>query len=210
MTIHEPATLVTDYLLGGFTAVLAWRVSRASRGVGNAWHTWWTLAFAATAIASLAGGTVHGFPHVLGRRGAGVLWLITMAALLVASLGIVLACSVRWPISSITRRAMTVLALVCYAVYGSWLLTHPAFVFAIAAYGAALLVLLGSELAFHRHSRAVRSFTWGVAVSAAAAAIQQSGWTPHRDFNYNDVYHVVQAAAIWMLYRGAIMAGRQA
>jgi hypothetical protein len=44
----------------------------------------------------------------------------------------------------------------------------------------------------------------GVAVSVAAAAIQQSGWAFHRYFNHNDLYHVVQAAGVWLLYRGAL------
>jgi hypothetical protein len=203
MTIHEPATLVTDYLLSAFAALLAWRLISASRGVKNGWHSRWALAFAATAIASLAGGTVHGFPHILGPGLTDALWLVTLAGLVGASLGIVLASILRWPVSHVTRRAAAVIIWVAYAVYGAWLLMHPVFVFAIGAYGAALVVLLASELAFHRHDRAVRPFTWGVAVSAVAAAVQQSGWTPHRYFNYNDVYHVLQAVAIWMLYRGA-------
>jgi hypothetical protein len=205
MTIHEPATVATDYLLSGFTAVLAWRVMHASR-MKSEWHTRWGLAFTATAIASLAGGTVHGFPHILGPPGTHALWLVTMTALIVASMGIVLASVLRWPVSGVSRRAATVSIAASYTLYAVWLLMHPAFVFAIGAYGAALIVLLGGELAFHRREPTVRPFSWGVGVSALAAAVQQSGWIPHRYFNYNDVYHVLQAVAIWMLYRGATCA----
>jgi hypothetical protein len=203
MTVHEPATLVTDYLLGGFTLVLASRIAGAASEVNRPWYRRWTFAFLATSVASFAGGTVHGFSHVLGATGTAALWLVTMAALVAVSLAIVLASVLRWPLSDVRRRAATVSIAAAYAVYGVWMSMHPAFVFAIAAYGIALVVLVASEVAFHRRGSALWPFTWGVVVSALAAVIQQSGWTPSRYFNYNDVYHVIQAAAIWLLYRGA-------
>jgi hypothetical protein len=43
----------------------------------------------------------------------------------------------------------------------------------------------------------------GVAVSLAAALVQASGFAPHRHFNHNDLYHVIQIAAMVLLYRGA-------
>jgi hypothetical protein len=43
----------------------------------------------------------------------------------------------------------------------------------------------------------------GVSLSAVAAGIQQSGVAIHRHFNHNDLYHVVQAVAIWLLYLAA-------
>jgi hypothetical protein len=43
----------------------------------------------------------------------------------------------------------------------------------------------------------------GVALSAAAALVQASGFALHRHFNHNDLYHVIQLAAIVLFYRGA-------
>jgi hypothetical protein len=45
---------------------------------------------------------------------------------------------------------------------------------------------------------------WGVSVSVLAAVVQQSGWSLHQHFNHNDLYHVIQAVGVWLLYRGAI------
>jgi hypothetical protein len=39
-------------------------------------------------------------------------------------------------------------------------------------------------------------------VSVLAALVQQSGLTLHRNFNHNDLYHVIQLVALWLLYRG--------
>ena len=44
----------------------------------------------------------------------------------------------------------------------------------------------------------------GVLMSLVAAIVQQAGWDLHRWFNHNDLYHAIQAVAIWMFYRGAM------
>jgi hypothetical protein len=195
--ITEPATLVTDYLLAAFTAVLAWRL----RASGAPPQRWWAAVFAAIALAGVAGGTVHGFRLVMAATLTEMLWVLTLEALLVASVAIIAA----------TYRPAMMLAALAYGGYGVWVALHPRFVFAIAAYGVAALVLAAVHLrrwiAFRRPASA-----WmlaGVAVSVAAAAVQQSGWAPHRHFNHNDLYHVIQAFAVWALYRGALLEADQ-
>jgi hypothetical protein len=42
----------------------------------------------------------------------------------------------------------------------------------------------------------------GVGASLAAALVQASGFALHRHFNHNDLYHVVQIAAMLLFYRG--------
>jgi hypothetical protein len=42
----------------------------------------------------------------------------------------------------------------------------------------------------------------GVGVSVAAALAQAGGVALHRHFNHNDLYHVIQIAAMVLFYRG--------
>jgi len=42
----------------------------------------------------------------------------------------------------------------------------------------------------------------GILISFAAAGIQLSGFTLHKNFNHNDLYHVIQMIAMYLLYRG--------
>jgi hypothetical protein len=194
MTISEPATLVTDYLLAVFTAVLAGRVRSVSR--------WWAAAFAATAVAGAAGGTVHGFQHAFEPRVTSILWLLTLESLVGAGYAVVRAALARtsWG----RRRGWTAAARAAFAAFAVLVVINPVFLSAIAAYGTALAVLASTCLSEWPQTGGARLLLAGIGVSVAAAAIQQSGWSLHRHFNHNDLYHVVQAAAVWLLYRGAI------
>ena len=51
----------------------------------------------------------------------------------------------------------------------------------------------------------VLSYSWivgGILLSFVGAAIQQSGVSLHQHFNHNDLFHVVQMVAFYLLYRG--------
>ena len=210
MTINEPATLVTDYLLAMFTGVLGRRLARAARDAE--WSAlaetalaqrWWSVAFTATAIASAAGGTVHGFQHAIARRLTNLLWLITLESLVVAAFAVVGAAIVLVGWGRTTRFVATFAAAVAFGSYGLWVIENPVFLSAIAAYGAAFGVLVGIRLSVRPLDGGGRLLLAGVALSMVAAGVQQSGWSIHRYFNHNDLYHVIQAVAVWLLYLAA-------
>lgn len=199
--ITEPTTLATDYLLAAFSAVLAMKLWAA----GTASARWWALAFAMTAIAGAAGGTVHGFQLLLPATVLRALWLLTLELLVAAGAAILLATAAVHARSTRAHRRIAAGVGLASVGYMLWLPARPAFASAIAAYGCALVVLALVE------ARAWRSWAspasgWllaGVGVSVVAAVVQQGGWSLHRHFNHNDLYHVVQAGALWLLYRGA-------
>jgi hypothetical protein len=45
----------------------------------------------------------------------------------------------------------------------------------------------------------------GVLVSLVAAIVQARRLAPHRHFNHNDLYHVIQMAALYAFYRGGAL-----
>ena len=141
----------------------------------------WCLVFVFTAIGSFAGGTFHGV------GGGVVLWKTTVLAIGLASFYLLVAVDV--PV---------IIALVKFIVYASWMITHDSFVWVVADYGVTLLVVLVIAI--------MKRAPWligSVAVSVLAALVQQQQIDLHPQFNHNDLYHVVQLVALWMLYRGA-------
>jgi hypothetical protein len=211
MQITEPATLATDYLLALFTAWLGRRLLLASRiaewngliEAAGAQH-WWSVAFVATAVAGAAGGTVHGFEQMMARPLTNLLWIATLESLIVAAFAVVSAAIIMIGWGRTATFATTFAAAVAFGSYGLWVVKHPAFASAIAAYGVALAVLLAVRLRVRPLDRGGRFLIAGIVISVIAAAIQQSGWSLHPKFNHNDLYHVVQAVGVWLLYRAAM------
>jgi hypothetical protein len=186
MTIHEPMTLATDYLLAASALLFAaglWRVSRL-----------WSLAFVCTALASLAGGSFHGFAPMLDPAFAAALWKITLLAVGCASFFLLTG----------TSRTLAVFAAIKLVVYASWMITHDDFVWVIADYGSTLLIVGAVFMTrWLRQRHPATPWVLGsIVISVIAALVQQSGLALHRHFNHNDLYHLIQIVALWLLFRG--------
>ena len=135
----------------------------------------WAIAFLFTACGSFFGGTYHGF-------GGAAIWKASVYSIGLASLFLLM------PFLRVT-------AIVIFAVYALWMTTHDGFGWVIADYGVTLL-LLTAVMILHRLPMS-RWVIGSVIVSVVAAIVQQAPIAYH-----NDVYHVIQLAALWLLYRG--------
>jgi hypothetical protein len=185
--MNEPMTVLTDYLLGGVSAYAAMALVRNPQTSRRLW----ALAFAALAAAAFLGGTWHGFVH------SDLLWKATTLSAGVASFGMVAGSS--YAVFSPPLRAFVLTAaLAKLVVYSAWMLGHDAFIYVVIDTGLAFIIVA-----------AIHLWKWngpilaGVAVSIAGAAVQASGFRLHEHFNHNDLYHVIQIAALALLYRGA-------
>jgi hypothetical protein len=90
------------------------------------------------------------------------------------------------------------LAAIVLVIYAGWMLFHDEFIFVVidTAIGFAVVAAL----------HVWRWNGWillGIAASVAAALVQAARLAPHPSFNHNDLYHVMQIAAMVLLYRGA-------
>jgi hypothetical protein len=201
--ISEPSTLITDYVLGALTAALARRAARGPQSQRHNAIRFFAAALGATAFASFAGGTFHGFGPAMSPAAGALLWTLTTVAMGVAS-AFLLAAAITAAFTGLPRRMLLIVAAVKLLGYSWWMLTHHAFVYVILEYGSTLLVVL-VLLATNRirGERGHRTYlAAGILLSIAAAGIQQSGIRLHRHFNHNDLMHVVQMGAVWLLYQG--------
>ncbi len=152
MTVHEPVTLATDYLLAIASLIfgaLLWR-----RG-----NQLWALAFFFTACGSFFGGTFHGF-------GGEVWWKLTVYSIGAASLFLL-------------APFLRVIAIAIFVVYAVWMTIHDSFAFVIADYGITLLLL--AIVVIVRWSPMCRWVIGSVVVSVIAAIVQQAPIAYHND-----------------------------
>jgi hypothetical protein len=81
--------------------------------------------------------------------------------------------------------------------YSLWMLYHDDFIWVVVDTASALLIVAALHL--------WRFNGWmlaGVAVSVLAGLVQASGFALHAHFNHNDLYHVIQTAAMFAFYTG--------
>jgi hypothetical protein len=189
MTISEPMTLVTDYLLGGVTAWLWFSLRRNSEAQYSRFG--WRMAFLALAVGAFLGGTWHGLVQ------SELLWKATVLCVGIASFFMV-AGSATATLSGAALKIALGFALLKLLAYSAWILRRDDFIF----------VVIDTAIAFGIVA-ALHLWKWngwilaGVAMSVVAALVQASGFALHRHFNHNDLYHVIQIAAMLLLYRGA-------
>ncbi|HUP62816.1 MAG TPA: hypothetical protein VNA69_20615 [Thermoanaerobaculia bacterium] len=189
MSVHEPMTLATDYLLCIVASVFAARLWRPFR--------LWALAFLFTAAASLLGGTYHGFVHVLTPLAASALWKATVYSVGLASFFLLAG----------SGRALAVVAAIKLVVFATWMITHDEFLWVIADYGTTLILVGAVQLVawIKRRAPSARWVLGSILVSVIGAVVQQQELALHRHFNHNDLYHVIQMVALWLLYRGGAL-----
>lgn len=204
MPITEPVTLLTDYALAGVALVLALRLAGRARRTASRPVALWAAAFGATALAATAGGTFHGFSLLLGDATRLVLWKITVYAVGGVAFAMLVGTALALA-SRALRRGIVAGAAVVGAVYAVWMAGHNAFRYVVYDYGLALVgvLLLAAAAWWRTRHPAAAWLVGGVLLSFAAAAVQQSGLALHHYFNHNDLYHVMQIGASWVLYRGA-------
>jgi hypothetical protein len=203
VTISEPSTLITDYLLGMLTGFLSWRLFEQNRGQGELPVRLWALALAVTSAGSIAGGSYHGFQLAMAPETAAALWTVTTLLVGIASF-LLLSAAILASHTRILRRLLIAAATIKLAVYTWWMIGHNEFHYVIYEYGSTLLIVL-LLVASGRvdGDRGLRFYIIaGIVVSIVAAALQQSGIDFHRHFNHNDLQHVVQMIAVWLLYEG--------
>lgn len=206
MMLHEPMTLVTDYALGALCVVLATRMR--SRGLPQN-RSDWTAALFACAVAAFAGGTYHGFLPWIDGTVAAVLWRLTLLAIGWAAYAAVVA-TCRAHIGG-RQGAIIWIARAQFGIYALAAIASGEFIVAIIDYSLAFVFVLAVHAwAWRKYSDgAALTVVGGVLVTFAAAGIQAAGIAPHRAFNHNDLYHVVQMAGTALLYRGALTSSRR-
>ena len=203
MNLAEPMTLATDYVLAALGVWFGVRLHRRA-GPGDP-RRFWAGAFWAMALAAFLGGTSHGFAPFLGDLANAALWRATMVAIGAAAVLLLYASLLR--VSE--ARFWKWLLVADFALYSLWVcFIDDDFFYAIVEYGGAMLVVLVIYLvlAVRLHPGAVWIIA-GIAVSFIGAGIQQAGIAPHRHFNHNDLYHVVQMVGLGLLYKGAAAPG---
>jgi hypothetical protein len=203
MTITEPTTMMTDYILGLVSLILGLRLIIFGMKQKNKLVLYWGIAFGATAIAAFIGGTYHGFLNYLGLREEFILWKLTMFFAGVMSLTMITGSLYSIANQSILRLFLGA-AVLKFVVFLFFMLMSNNFSVVVLDYIPAMIGVFVCHLIGGLKSNS-RGHFWiiiGVLISFLSAWLQQRHIMLHQNFNHNDLYHVLQTLAMTVFYKG--------
>jgi Family of unknown function (DUF6962) len=204
--VAESSTLLTNWLLAGVTAWLAWELFRQALRLKDRAMGLWVGAFCAVAGSSALGGISQAFsasmePSVAALTRTGTLVLVNAAGLLF------LLSTLR---AFTSGRALAIGAGLAVAKFALFTVCVAVNVdVRMVVYDGALTMLVVIVLStWGAWAQRKPSATWilaGVLVSMLAALFEQGRVSIHPQFDHNDLYHVIQTAAMYLLYRGGLL-----
>lgn len=203
--IHEPDVALTDFALAIECVLFAgWLHRRAD--VRGPLLAAFMVFFAAVAAASLLGGISHGFLTDQTTLLAQIVWRGTLAAIGLGAWASWII-GARLALSEKAAARVAAFAGMLFALYLVVVLfVAQSFAVAIIHYlPAAVFLMAAFTVAYRRKPTGfLLAGLWGVALTFAAAAVQQAGIDVHpRYFNHNALYHLIQALAFVLIFIAA-------
>ena len=204
--ITEPTTVATNVVLAGLAFVLGARLGYAAAAQGSASGSFLGLGMLAAGVAAAFGAAAHGIDERTDREQRERCWraaLYTLGFASAATTGSVAFFAARGAIRTAIL-GMAGLKLLAYLVSVA---RRPRFRIAAADHVVTLIVLLAAALFAIARWRAP-GMGWlvgGVAVSVLGVLVQVRHVAFHRQFNHNDLYHVIEMAALYLFFRGGAL-----
>jgi hypothetical protein len=195
-------TMITDYLITILVVVLAILMLPTDGA-----SLFVVLSFFLTGIGAFLGGTSHGFKIPLGPDWNDRIWKVTTYTIGLAAFLLFLGLLLSSLPSSFIRSLFITVGSLQILVYIWWMWSHTEFRYVIINY--ATFMILG--LFFKVYSLVQfgdPSSIWiisGILVTFLASGIQASGFTLHKHFNHNDLFHVVQLPGFFLVYLGTLL-----
>ena len=201
--LREPTTVLTDVAL---TVAGVWCAARLAALTDGAAPLLLAGAFVLLAASALLGAVVHGVGPSLGDAVSKPIWRATLLLALLTN-ALLLGAEVVAHAAGAWRGVMLAVVGAKLAAASVAVVRQPVFrwvVYDSLATFAAVAAIEGVAWG----ARGAPSGPWmlgAVALSMAAGALQHFRVAPHRHFNHNDLYHVVQLAAMVLFYRGGLL-----
>ena len=200
--LYEPTTTITDYIIFILGIIFGWYTLSIQ---DSQFHQLWGTAFITIAIGGFLGGTTHGFGPKLSKITRAVIWRATL--IFVASTGLLLAMSTALVfVTGKGEDALYITAGVLLIGFYNHIRTQDSFQSVVRFYLPLMgISLIGFLVAFFYYGiTGALSISVGLLVSLTASWVQVMRISLHENFNYNDLFHVIQMLGMYLMYRGGL------
>jgi hypothetical protein len=200
--MNQPSNLITDYLLffqATYFGVAMWKQFLEKR---QTTHFCWSIAFFFVGLASLAGGTFHGFDHIWDHQVTAALWKTTIYSVGVLSFFLLIG-NAYATFGEFGRKLFLGIGCLKAVFFGIWMFSRDDFLFVIIEYATTMVMVIAILLKNSNRS-AMKWIISGIAVSFFGAGLQQAKVSLSINFDESDIYHVIQLGANFLLWKGAM------
>ena len=204
--IYEPMTAFTDLLIFSLGLYFARELYGIYVTKLMSVHLHFMMVFFFMGLAGLLGALTHGIGPHLPQSIHTFIWRITLYCIGLTTFSMLLG-GLYHVVPFNTMNWLKWLPLLGLIVYMILITRNDDFKTVIRFYTPAmmllLLMMLYSLLRFQ--SDGTSWIIFSVLMAFAGTAVQQSGFSFHKHFNHNDIYHVFQMGSMFLLYKGVIL-----
>ena len=204
--IYEPMIAFTDLLIFGLGLYFARELYGIYVTKLMSLHLHFMMVFFFMGLAGLLGALTHGIGPHLPQSIHTFIWRITLYCIGLTTFSMLLG-GLYHVVPFNTMNWLKWLPLLGLIVYMILITRNDDFKTVIRFYTPAmmllLLMMLYSLLRFQ--SDGTSWIIFSVLMAFAGTAVQQSGFSFHKHFNHNDIYHVFQMGSMFLLYKGVIL-----
>jgi len=204
--IYEPMTAFTDLLIFSLGLYFARELYGIYVTKLMSLHLHFMMVFFFMGLAGLLGALTHGIGPHLPQSIHTFIWRITLYCIGLTTFSMLLG-GLYHVVPFNTMNWLKWLPLLGLIVYMILITRNDDFKTVIRFYTPAmmllLLMMLYSLLRFQ--SDGTSWIIFSVLMAFAGTAVQQSGFSFHKHFNHNDIYHVFQMGSMFLLYKGVIL-----
>jgi hypothetical protein len=202
--IQEPMTMITDYIIGIQTMVMAMLlIVNFNADISRLLVA---ISFIATGIGAFLGGSSHGFKQFLTKKQDSIIWKFAIILIGIATVFLTLGIIVASISEFLLFYILTGLSILFFIIYTIWIMKHPKFIYVILYYVPSMLLIMIIKIVTLISLQDPSSiyFILGILLAFIGAGIQAKGISFHKHFNHNDLFHVVQMISFIFLYIGAV------
>jgi hypothetical protein len=196
-------TAFTDGLIAVFSGYWAIRLLTLSSLTGMSVQHYWGYSYSLIALGSFLGTVSHGFGPNFPEYISKIIWKLTVVSLGWTSFFLTIgSLHFIFPLTVIVWLKWVPITLL--VIYHVVILINDQFKVAILFYAPGMIfacIVFGlGYLTFGLGSAGI--VCMGLLMSFIAAGVQMKGITIHKYFNHNDLYHIIQLVALYIIYRG--------
>ena len=206
INLFEPTSFVSNIILFLMTLVLGQEISDVYRQSFHPFHFHLSWSFYAVAAGSIIGALFHGFSPHFSKLTREWIWKGALTCMGFTTFFLMMA-GVSAVMSYDSYRITMWVAVIGLVLYGWQTVKFAGFGHSVK-FIAVGMIFIFTAFATHywRQAHPGSGYLFaGVLLTVASGGLWATGWSIHKQFNHNDLFHVIQMVCLWLLYQGGVM-----